>query len=76
MAIPVLASEATLARFVELGKKIIGIGRNYAAHAKELGNEAPSKPFFFLKPTTSYVTPPNLIEIPTGSSEVLNCLNR
>jgi len=67
MAIPVLASEATLARFVELGKKIIGIGRNYAAHAKELGNEAPSKPFFFLKPTTSYVTPPNLIEIPTGS---------
>ncbi|MEC7864192.1 MAG: 2-hydroxyhepta-2,4-diene-1,7-dioate isomerase, partial [Bacteroidota bacterium] len=29
--------------------KIICIGRNYLKHAKELGNEIPTKPLFFLK---------------------------
>src|SRR5579859_4312562 len=29
--------------------KIIGIGRNYAAHARELGHEIPSEPLLFLK---------------------------
>ena len=33
--------------------KIICIGRNYADHAKELGNEAPKEPVFFLKPDTA-----------------------
>jgi 2-keto-4-pentenoate hydratase/2-oxohepta-3-ene-1,7-dioic acid hydratase in catechol pathway len=36
-------------------KKIIGIGRNYKMHAKELGNEVPKEPIIFLKPTTSLV---------------------
>jgi 2-keto-4-pentenoate hydratase/2-oxohepta-3-ene-1,7-dioic acid hydratase in catechol pathway len=33
--------------------KIICIGRNYAQHAKELGNEAPKEPVFFLKPDSA-----------------------
>ena len=33
--------------------KIICIGRNYAAHAKELNNETPKEPVFFLKPDTA-----------------------
>ena len=46
-----------IARFHDWGKKIVCIGRNYASHAKELGNEVPKNPFFFLKPTTSYLLP-------------------
>lgn len=33
--------------------KIICIGRNYSAHAKELKNELPTEPVFFLKPDTA-----------------------
>jgi acylpyruvate hydrolase len=36
--------------------KIICIGRNYADHARELGNPLPPKPVFFLKPDTALVT--------------------
>lgn len=33
--------------------KIICIGRNYADHAKELNNDVPTEPVFFLKPDTA-----------------------
>jgi acylpyruvate hydrolase len=33
--------------------KIICIGRNYAAHAAELGNERPDRPVVFMKPPTA-----------------------
>jgi 2-keto-4-pentenoate hydratase/2-oxohepta-3-ene-1,7-dioic acid hydratase in catechol pathway len=36
--------------------KIICIGRNYAEHAKEFGNDVPEKPIFFFKPDTSIIT--------------------
>ncbi|KAG7093013.1 hypothetical protein E1B28_009311 [Marasmius oreades] len=55
-----------MAAFVKQGKKIIAIGRNYAAHIKELSNTAPKEPFFFLKPTSSYVQSGGQIEIPRG----------
>src|ERR1700716_2262792 len=35
--------------------KIVCIGRNYAAHAAELGNEVPKEPLMFLKPHSSIV---------------------
>ena len=35
--------------------KIICIGRNYADHAREFGNDVPEKPIFFCKPDTSLV---------------------
>ncbi|MDN5745836.1 MAG: fumarylacetoacetate hydrolase family protein [Nocardioidaceae bacterium] len=50
--------------------KVVGIGRNYAAHAAELGNEVPSEPLMFLKPNTSVVGPYDAIAYPRQSSEV------
>jgi len=56
--------------FVANGKKIVGIGRNFADHAKELGNAVPSKPMMFLKPTTSYIVEGEKIKIPKGCKEL------
>ena len=50
--------------------KVVGIGRNYAQHAAELGNEVPSEPLFFLKPNTSVVGPGDPIFLPPQSEEV------
>jgi len=47
-------------------EKIVAIGRNYADHIKEFKNVAPKEPFFFLKPTTSYLPSGGVIEIPRG----------
>jgi 2-keto-4-pentenoate hydratase/2-oxohepta-3-ene-1,7-dioic acid hydratase in catechol pathway len=49
-------------------RKIVAIGRNYADHVKELKNALPKEPFFFLKPTTSYLPSGGIIEIPRGIS--------
>jgi acylpyruvate hydrolase len=46
--------------------KIVAIGRNYAEHVKELNNTAPTEPFFFLKPTSSYLPSGGSVEIPNG----------
>ena len=35
--------------------KIVCVGRNYAAHAKELGNSVPERPLLFLKPPSAVV---------------------
>ena len=35
--------------------KVVCVGRNYAAHARELGNEVPSSPLLFMKPASSVV---------------------
>ncbi|BEJ12072.1 hypothetical protein CspHIS471_0205320 [Cutaneotrichosporon sp. HIS471] len=58
-----------MASFFRTGRKCIAIGRNYADHAKELGNAVPKEPFFFLKPTSSYIGPGETVEIPKG----VNC---
>lgn len=39
--------------YVKNARKILCIGRNYAAHIAELNNKAPQQPFFFLKPSSS-----------------------
>ncbi|SMN19816.1 similar to Saccharomyces cerevisiae YNL168C FMP41 Putative protein of unknown function [Maudiozyma saulgeensis] len=44
-------------RYLKSVNKIVCIGRNYAAHIKELNNAVPKHPFFFEKPTTSLITP-------------------
>ena len=36
--------------------KIVCVGRNYAAHARELGNEVPTAPMLFMKPTSAVVS--------------------
>jgi 2-keto-4-pentenoate hydratase/2-oxohepta-3-ene-1,7-dioic acid hydratase in catechol pathway len=53
-----------------LPTKIIGIGRNYADHAAELGNEVPAEPLVFLKPNTSVIGPNVEIKIPPASERV------
>ncbi|MDF1564283.1 MAG: fumarylacetoacetate hydrolase family protein [Deltaproteobacteria bacterium] len=50
--------------------KIVCVGRNYAAHAAELGNEVPAEPLLFLKPPSSVVGPGGAIELPPGVGEV------
>jgi 2-keto-4-pentenoate hydratase/2-oxohepta-3-ene-1,7-dioic acid hydratase in catechol pathway len=50
--------------------KVIGIGRNYAAHAAELGNEVPPEPLAFLKPNTSVIGPGDPIVLPPQSQNV------
>lgn len=51
-------------------RKIVCIGRNYAAHAAELGNEVPKDPLIFLKPSTSIVGPEEPIVLPKYSQRV------
>jgi 2-keto-4-pentenoate hydratase/2-oxohepta-3-ene-1,7-dioic acid hydratase in catechol pathway len=50
--------------------KIIGVGRNYADHAKELGNEVPKDPLLFLKPPSSVIGPDGTIRMPQESERV------
>lgn len=50
--------------WTKAARKIVAIGRNYAEHAKELGNAVPSKPLIFLKPTSSIIHKDDSIEIP------------
>jgi 2-keto-4-pentenoate hydratase/2-oxohepta-3-ene-1,7-dioic acid hydratase in catechol pathway len=50
--------------------KVIGIGRNYADHAVEMGGEAPAEPMMFLVPNTAVVGPGDPVVLPPQSSEV------
>ena len=50
--------------------KVVGIGKNYAAHAAEMGGDVPSEPLMFLKPNTSVVGPGDPVFYPRQSSEV------
>ncbi len=50
--------------------KVVGIGKNYAAHATEMGGVAPAEPLMFLKPNTSVVGPGDPVFYPRQSSEV------
>ncbi|HVG25023.1 MAG TPA: fumarylacetoacetate hydrolase family protein [Thermoanaerobaculia bacterium] len=50
--------------------KIVCIGRNYADHAKELGNEAPREPIIFLKPPSALLAPFGTIVRPPQSQRV------
>ncbi|GAA2545179.1 fumarylacetoacetate hydrolase family protein [Winogradskya consettensis] len=50
--------------------KVIGIGRNYADHAAELGNELPKEPLIFIKPSTSVIGPNDAIRIPSVAKQV------
>ncbi|KAL1536283.1 Acylpyruvase fahd1, mitochondrial [Salvia divinorum] len=45
-----ITSASAIQKLLTDGSKIIGVGRNYAAHAKELGNDVPKEPVLFLKP--------------------------
>ena len=48
-------------------KTILCVGRNYKAHAQELGNEVPKEPLLFLKPVSSLLGPDGAVELPPRS---------
>ncbi|MBU2662082.1 fumarylacetoacetate hydrolase family protein [Actinoplanes bogorensis] len=50
--------------------KVIGVGRNYADHAAEFGNEVPKEPLIFIKPSTSVIGPNDAIRLPPQSQRV------
>ncbi|HYM59602.1 MAG TPA: fumarylacetoacetate hydrolase family protein [Thermoanaerobaculia bacterium] len=50
--------------------KIVAVGRNYADHAKELGNDAPPEPIIFLKPPSALLPPGGTIIRPAASQRV------
>ena len=50
--------------------KIVGVGRNYADHAKEMGNEVPTSPLLFFKPNTAVIGPDDPIVLPDLTDEV------
>ncbi|GAA1230075.1 fumarylacetoacetate hydrolase family protein [Oryzihumus leptocrescens] len=50
--------------------KVIGIGKNYADHAAEMGSEPPAEPLMFLIPNTAVVGPGDPVVMPRQSSNV------
>lgn len=50
--------------------KIVCVGRNYAEHAKELGNEIPEKPVLFLKPASALIYSGEEIILPDYGNEL------
>jgi len=63
-------SEVRLLAPVLPRSKVIGIGRNYAAHAAEMGTDVPAEPLMFMKPNTSVSGPLDPIFYPRQSNEV------
>jgi 2-keto-4-pentenoate hydratase/2-oxohepta-3-ene-1,7-dioic acid hydratase in catechol pathway len=53
-----------------LPSKVVCVGRNYADHAAELGNEVPTEPLIFLKPSTAVIGPGESIRLPAISDQV------
>jgi len=47
--------------------KILCVGRNYRAHAGELGNDVPAEPLLFFKPPSALLDPDGTIELPPTS---------
>ena len=50
--------------------KIICVGRNYAAHARELGNSVPERPLLFFKPPSTIIANGDTIVLPSQSKQV------
>ena len=50
--------------------KIVAVGKNYSAHAAEMGGEVPKEPILFLKPTTTIIAPDDKIALPPQSKRV------
>jgi 2-keto-4-pentenoate hydratase/2-oxohepta-3-ene-1,7-dioic acid hydratase in catechol pathway len=50
--------------------KVVAIGKNYAAHAAEMGGEVPAEPLMFLKPNTSVIGPGDAILYPRQTQDL------
>ena len=56
--------------FLKQATKIVCVGRNYAKHAKELGNALPTTPIIFTKPTTCFVEDGGSVLYPDISNDL------
>lgn len=52
--------------------KVLCVGKNYAAHAAEMGGEVPADPLFFLKPSSSVIGPGEPIRLPLDMSDEIH----
>src|SRR5260370_15010383 len=66
---PVTRAQAALLPPVLPGK-IVGIGRNYVEHAREMDNPVPSEPVLFLKAASSVIGPRSPVVLPLESQRV------
>lgn len=53
-----------------LASKVVCMGKNYAAHAQEMGGEPPEDPVIFLKPNTAIIGPNVPIQLPADANPV------
>ncbi len=67
---PVMLEDVRLLAPVIPRSKVVAVGRNYADHAREMGNELPAEPMLFFKPNTAVVGPFDPVVLPSGSNEV------
>nr|CAH8867294.1 unnamed protein product [Trichobilharzia regenti] len=51
-------------------RKIVAVGRNYADHAKELGNKVGDSPVIFMKPSSCIIEEGESIKMPNGTTEI------
>jgi len=73
--VPLPATEPVEARALALltpcvPGKVLGIGRNYLAHARELGNEVPAEPLVFLKPPSALLPHEGTVLLPKEAGRV------
>jgi 2-keto-4-pentenoate hydratase/2-oxohepta-3-ene-1,7-dioic acid hydratase in catechol pathway len=66
---PIALEEAVLLAPVR-PSKIVCVGRNYRAHAAELGNEVPKEPLLFFKPSSALLAPGGVVRRPKISERV------
>jgi 2-keto-4-pentenoate hydratase/2-oxohepta-3-ene-1,7-dioic acid hydratase in catechol pathway len=50
--------------------KVVCLGRNYADHASEMGNDVPAEPLIFIKPNTSVIGPGDPVVYPPQTSDL------
>lgn len=59
-----------MSTLASLPGKIVCVGRNYRAHARELGNDVPAEPLLFLKPPSSIIRGGEAIVLPRVAEQV------
>lgn len=50
-----MSSISNIRQFVQNGRKIVAVGRNYRDHCAELNNSVPTTPMLFMKPPSAYL---------------------
>jgi 2-keto-4-pentenoate hydratase/2-oxohepta-3-ene-1,7-dioic acid hydratase in catechol pathway len=68
-ACPPLASGERLGPCIARPSKIVGVGRNYRAHAAEVGGEVPAEPILFMKAPSAISGPFDDVLLPPGSTQ-------